>query len=273
MERARVEGVELAYELRGAGEPVVLIHAGVCADFFAPLVDEPALRGYRLLRYHRVGYGASGKVEGAVSFARQAAYCRALMDAAGIERAHVAGHSSSVAMALQLALDAPDAVQTLALLDPARPAPQTELHAQMVESLVAVLERHRSGDTAGAVDAFLRRVCGPGYRAPLERALPGAVEQAVADADAFFGQEVPAVMEWSFGPDEASRVDQPALVVVGERSEPVFRERCELLLSWLPNAEPFELTGATHLLQVENPRGLAEALAAFFARHPISTTV
>ena len=58
---------------------------------------------------------------------------------------------------------------------------------------------------------------------------------------------------------------------LGERSEPFFRERRDLLLSWLPNAEPFELPGATHLLQVENPRGLAEALAAFFARHPIAT--
>jgi pimeloyl-ACP methyl ester carboxylesterase len=272
MERAQVDGLELSYEVRGSGEPVVLIHAGVCADFFAPLVDEPALQGYRLLRYHRVGYGASGSVEGPVSFARQAAYCHALMREVGIERAHVAGHSSSVGMALQLALDAPDAVQTLALLDPARPATPTELHAEMVESLVAALERYRAGDAAGAVDDFLRGVCGPGYRAPLEQALPGAVEQAVVDADAFFEQEVPAVMEWSFGPDEARRVHQPALAVVGERSEPVYRERRDLLLSWLPNAETFELPGATHLLQVENPRGLAEALAAFFARHPIAVT-
>jgi pimeloyl-ACP methyl ester carboxylesterase len=273
MERARLEGIELSYELSGAGEPVVLIHAGVCADFFAPLVDEPALRGYRLLRYHRVGYGASGSVEGAVSFVQQAVHCRELMRSVGIERAHVAGHSSSVGIALQLALDAPDAVQTLALLDPARPAEPTELHAEMVGALTAALERYRAGDAAGAVDAFLTGVCGPGYRAPLEQALPGAVQQAVADAYAFFEQEIPAVMEWSFGPDESGRVAQPALVVVGERSEPVYRERRDLLLAWLPNAEAFELAGATHLLQVQNPSGLAEALAAFFGRHPISTTV
>jgi pimeloyl-ACP methyl ester carboxylesterase len=34
-------------------------------------------------------------------------------------------------------------------------------------------------------------------------------------------------------------------------------------------AEPFELRGATHLLQVENPGAMAEALAAFFSRHPL----
>ena len=59
---------------------------------------------------------------------------------------------------------------------------------------------------------------------------------------------------------------QPALALVGERSIPVFRERRDLLLEWLPRAEPFELEGATHLLQVENPAGMADALLAFFAR-------
>ena len=51
-----------------------------------------------------------------------------------------------------------------------------------------------------------------------------------------------------------------------------FPERQELLLSWLPSAESFELPGATHLLHVENPRGMADALASFFARHPLASS-
>lgn len=65
------------------------------------------------------------------------------------------------------------------------------------------------------------------------------------------------------------RFAQPVLVVVGENSAATFPERRELLLSWLPNVESFELPGATHLLHVQNPRGMAEALASFFARHPL----
>jgi pimeloyl-ACP methyl ester carboxylesterase len=77
------------------------------------------------------------------------------------------------------------------------------------------------------------------------------------------------VMQWSLGREEAGRIAHPALAVLGENSHPVFRERRDLLLAWLPNAEPFELRGATHLLQVENPGAMAEALAAFFSRHPL----
>ena len=68
------------------------------------------------------------------------------------------------------------------------------------------------------------------------------------------------------------RVTQPALVVLGARSNEVnttFAQRNELLLAWLPDAEPFVLPDATHLLQVEQPGAMARGLAAFLARHPI----
>ena len=96
MPRATLDGIELEYEVRGAGEPVVLMHAGVCADFFKPLMQESALtQRYTLLNYHRVGYGQSLRVAGPVSIAQQAAHCRSLLRHLGIERAHVVGHSSS----------------------------------------------------------------------------------------------------------------------------------------------------------------------------------
>ena len=46
-----------------------------------------------------------------------------------------------------------------------------------------------------------------------------------------------------------------------------FVEGHELLNRWLPNSEPFVLKGATHMLQWEDPDGLAAALLAFLRRH------
>lgn len=122
------------------------------------------------------------------------------------------------------------------------------------------------------MDTFLRSVCGPGYRAVVERVLPaGALAQAGADADTFFGVEMPAVRQWTLLPEDAARVGHPVLSVLGGDSDavtPAFRERHEVLLHWLPRAEPFVLSGATHLLHLQEPRALAEALAGFFDRHP-----
>jgi pimeloyl-ACP methyl ester carboxylesterase len=272
MERAALEGIELEYEVRGAGEPVVLIHPGHFADWFAPVLAEPALtEHYRVLRYHRVGCAGSSHIASPVSLAQHAAHCRALMRHLGIARAHIVGHSSSGNVALQLALDAPDAVHSLAILEPALYAvPSIETSRRFVGTAVQL---YRAGDKAGAIDTFLRGTCGSGYRAVLDHALPGAFEQHVADADTFFGQELPALQQWTFTQEDARRITQPVLAVIGAKSQkldPIWRERQALLLSWLPNVEPFVLAEATHLLQVENARGMAEGLATFFGRHPLS---
>ena len=269
---AVLDGVELEYEKRGGGEPVVLIHPGHFADWFTPLLDEPALtEHYRVLTYHRVGCAGSSHIAGPVSFAQQAAHCRALMHHVGIERAHVVGHSTSALIALQLALDAPGAVHSLALLEPAFiSVPSAQTSRAFVGTAVQLC---RAGDKAGAVDTFLQGTCGLGYRAVLDRALPDAFDQHVADADTFFGQELPALQQWSFTPEDARRITQPVLAVIGAKSQEqdrIWVERHELLLSWLPNVEPFVVPDATHLLQVQNPRAMAEGLAAFFARHPLS---
>src|SRR5215475_10149158 len=274
MDRAALQGIELAYEVQGAGEPVVLIHPGHFAEWFAPVFDEPALTNhYRVLTYHRVGCAGSSPIAGPVSFAQQADHCRSLMWHLGIERGHIVGHSSSGNIALQLALDTPEAAHSLALLEPAlMSVPSAQTSRAFLGNAVQL---YRAGDKAGAIDSFLRGVCGPGYRAVLDQALPGAFDQHVADADTFFDQELPALQQWSFTREDARRIAQPVLAVIGAKSQeldPIWGERQELLLSWLPNVEPFVLANATHLLQVQNPRGMAEGLAAFFARHPISAS-
>ena len=272
MDRKALNGVELAYEIAGSGDPVVLIHAGVCADFFAPLADEAVLADrFRVLRYHRPGYGESPAIDGRVSISDHAAHCAALLDELELGPAHLVGHSSSAMMALELARERPDAVASLTLMDAARPAPVSDLQAAFArEVAVPAIQRYLGGDKDGAIEFWMQGVCGPDYRGPLERAIPGAVEQAMADADTFLGQELPAVIEWRFSAQDAARLTQPAMVVVGARSHPVFHERAQLLLEWLPNAEPFTLPGATHLLHVERPAEMAEELAGFTGRHPVA---
>ena len=49
----------------------------------------------------------------------------------------------------------------------------------------------------------------------------------------------------------------------------MFAERQKLLLHWLPNAEPLDLPGLTHLLHAQDPAAVAGGLTRFFARHPI----
>ena len=112
-------------------------------------------------------------------------------------------------------------------------------------------------------------MCGNEYRATLEHVVPGAFDDAVADADVFFMAEMPAVQQWTFGAGDSRRVHQPVLDVVGTATASRFREGSELVRSWFPHAEHYSLPAAGHLLMVENPTAMAGRLRDFFYRHPI----
>jgi pimeloyl-ACP methyl ester carboxylesterase len=271
MSRAAIDGVELEYRTFGSGEPVMLVHAGIFADFFTPLCEQRALtEHYLLVNYHRVGCAGSSRASGPVAIAEEARQCRSLMRFLGIECAHVVGHSNSANLVLQLAMDAPEVVHSLVVAEPALMTVPSALTARAF--IGTAMQQYAAGDKAAAIDTFLKGTCGPDYRDVLDAALPGALARYAADAGTFFQQQLPAMQQWTFGRVEASRITQPVLAVIGERSRelsPIWNERHQLLLDWLPNTEQFVLPAAAHLLQVENPRGMAEGLAAFFARHPI----
>jgi pimeloyl-ACP methyl ester carboxylesterase len=119
MKRASLDGVDLEYEISGAGEPIVLIHHGAGVDWFSPLAEEPALDGrYCLLRYHRAGYAGSSRLRGPLTFTQEAANFRSLLRYLGFERVHLVGHSASGCIALQIALEAPETVHSLASSSP-----------------------------------------------------------------------------------------------------------------------------------------------------------
>ena len=264
MKQANVDGITLEYEAQGSGDPVVFIHGGLF-ESFGPMATDPALSGFGLIRYRRRGYNGS-KADAAVPIARQAADCLALIRLLDAAPAHVVGHSSGGDIALQLALDAPNAVRSVTLLEPALLSVPSG--GQLFEKLGSSVQKYQAGDKAGAVDTFMKGVCGDGYRAAMERTLPGTIEQAIADSDSFFAGEFPAVGEWTFAKEDAARIRQPVLSVLGANSDaavglPVYAEINQRVLEWFPNAKPFVLPQAAHLLHIENPHDMAEGLAAF----------
>src|SRR4029450_5818026 len=153
IQRTAINGVHLEVRARGAGEPVVFVH-GAMGDECAAIVTEPALANhYRLIDYHRRGWGKGARLEARLSIEQQAADCRAVMHHLGVERAHLVGQSYGGVILLQMALDTPDAVHTLSLLEPALPSVLFNSPAfGAVVTKAATL--HSSGDKAGAMETF-----------------------------------------------------------------------------------------------------------------------
>src|SRR3954470_20977969 len=160
MERIAVGDAELEFDEQGSGDPVIFIHGSGPADSWLPVAAEPAVRDdYHVIRYHRRGSAGSSPVQGPVAVKHQAADCRALLDALGIPKAHVVGHSYGGAIALQLALDAPEAVQTLALFELAM-AFSVPSGQEFGDAFGPLIEKYTSGDRVGAGHGFLALVDG-----------------------------------------------------------------------------------------------------------------
>ena len=271
MDRAHVNSVELEYEVRGSGEPVLLIDM-LIADCFVPLLPEPALAdGYQLIRYHKRGWVGSTHTPSPVSLGEHAADAAALLEHLGVPRAHAVGHSSGASIGAQLALDHPEKVHTLTLLEPTLLS--LPLGGAFVEAAAPVFEAYRRGDHSGAFAMFVAAASGVEWercRALLENRIPGVVAQSIEDADTFFGVELPALTEWTFGREQAAAVRQPVLSVIGAETQPLWVQIAEFLRSSLPHVEECTIDGVGHLLQIQRPEPVAQAMAQFLARHPIA---
>jgi pimeloyl-ACP methyl ester carboxylesterase len=283
MQRARVNGVELEYELTGTGAPVVLIHGGLLADENTPLTRESALTDrYAVLNYHRRGFAGSTTAPKPATIEDQAADCLALMREVGFDSAHVVGHSLGGAIALQLALDAPAAVRSLVLLEPALMGAiarsEAAAHPEAVASQQAfrtnmeeVWQLSRAGDDRGALLHFLRSRAGQAFSGVLDfLEASGELEQAVADAGTFLNVEMPAAFRWGFTPADAARIRQPVLSVLGSHSPDRPQKVHRALASWVSQTELHVLANAEHALPMMNPPELAGALAAYLDRLAIA---
>jgi 3-oxoadipate enol-lactonase len=176
----------------------------------------------------------------------------------------VVGHSSGAAVAAQLALDKLDRVHTLSLLElslPSIPAAQAFL-----EQAAPVLETYASGDHETALAMFLATVSGMAWDdcgALLDSRVPGMVVQVIKDAKTVFEAELPGVAQWQFGVAEAARIRRPTLSILGGETLPLWIEVAAFLRTTMPYVEERAIAGVGHLLHLQQPAPVAQAITEF----------
>lgn len=263
LQHAPVGGGEVEYQIGGGrGDPIIFIHGAFVADTFRPLMDQPSLSGYRLINYHRRGYGGSSPAEDSPQtyVPRASADIAELLTHLDAKNVHVVAHSSGAVIALQLACDQPELLKSLVLIEPPLlTVPSAEDHGQKV-GLAA--SRYGGGDVAGAVDNFMQIVGGPTWRDSLEAEIPGGAEQAIRHAATFFEYELPGVRAWQCDV-EGSSISAPVLFVQGDRTPQFHAEAGRVIQEWFPQTESRVIENASHMVMVDNPDDTAERIAEF----------
>jgi 3-oxoadipate enol-lactonase len=254
----------IAWEQDGAGEAVLFIHGlGGTSNTWTPLMLAGSPLGrFTSIRIDLPGAGRSARVEGALSIERFVAACKRVLQAAGVTKAHVVGHSLGTIVATHLAATEPALVRSLALFGPllAPPDParanirargakaRTEGVAGMQAIADALVQASTSTETRArhpAAAAFVRE--------SLMRQDPDGYARccdALADAQ----------------PADTMKIGVPTLLVTGDEDAVAPPQSVRAMGDRIAGARTEVLRGCGHWTPIEKPEACTELLGRFLTQ-------
>jgi pimeloyl-ACP methyl ester carboxylesterase len=252
-------GVRLEYVEQGArdGIPVVMLH-GVTDSWhsFEPVLRylPPSIHAFAISQR---GHGESSRPESGYVDSEMAADVRAFMDAVGVQRAIIVGHSMGATVAQRLAVDAPDRLRALVLMASFSTLYRRPLIVDFVQSAIEpltdpidpVFAREWQLSTIGrpVEPAFLDTVVGETLKVPA-RVWRSAFTGLLDTPDCL--KQLPAV-------------SVPTLLLWGDRDSYADRHDQDTLLAAIPGSRLIAYEGAGHAFHWEDPRRVAADLTAF----------
>jgi O-succinylbenzoic acid--CoA ligase len=266
---ARPDGVELAYRslaraTPGATDPpvVLILHPTLSSGWQLKGLARLASQWAAVLLPDRRGSGASRLSEPRpVALTEQIADAVALLDAAGVERATVFGHSYGAVVALGLAAAHPERLSAVVVYEPPLmsliPPERRGAHANLPTRIVAA---HAAGGKAAATRTFLEAI---GAGETLAKA-SSSTRAALLDAGDGVLADVGRMDEASI---DLARIQCPVVLVTGDASEPFYVPIADAAAALIPLARRVRLPGMTHDAPITRPGVLAELIHEALAGH------
>ena len=262
-----IEKAEIEFMDRGTGAPITFVHGAMTEECRA-IVNEPALAPFRVIHFHRRGYGRSSLPELPVSIERNAADCIGLLRQRSVSRTHLVGQSSGGVIALQIAKDAPELVQSLTLVEPTLPF-LIPSFPEFAGALEDVAKLYFAGDKVGAMRTFAAAVTGDTVPPEVVAQFRAEyLDRWVEDADALFQNDIPALQGWTFAEDNLAEIEQPVLNILGEHTLPFWYEVYLTVQKRLPHCKSLIVPGVSHAVLQMAPRVVAQHIAEFVHTQP-----
>jgi pimeloyl-ACP methyl ester carboxylesterase len=236
-----------------AGVPVVLLHGiAVSAASWAPNIGMLSERHRVVAADAMADAGRSVQRAPLANGADLARWLGDVVDALGAERVHVVGLSYGGWIALNVALHAPERLQSVTMVDPPNAFAAAPATALLKLAPDAVLAKFAKSDAA--LHRILRRMNGG--------SLPGQpmLDLSVAGLRCFTGKAPRPVR---CNDDELRSITTPALVLFGERTPVTNVERAQERARLMPNATVEVVPGAGHAIPAERPEWFDTRVLAF----------
>jgi len=254
---ARVGDIELDYERSGSGPPLLLIMgmSGTALHWRESFL-ELLRRDFEVIVYDHHGVGASSRLEGSITIVEMALDAAGLLDALGIESAHVMGISMGGMVAQELALAHPERVRTLVLgctycggegsahtsPEVARRVAQARSSGDRERAVRTSWEANVSAAFAGDADAYAEYL-------EITRRRAVALVVIMAQVQAILGHDTS---------ERLAQLQMPTLVIHGTDDEILPVQNGPLIAALIPGARLEIFEGVGHLFFWEQPERSAE---------------
>jgi pimeloyl-ACP methyl ester carboxylesterase len=270
MAMAMVNGVQIFFEVKGSGIPLVLVHGSWDSHHDWDLIVPRLADSFRVVTYDRRGHSQSERPPGPGSIREDVQDLAQLIEHLGPAPAWVIGNSLGASIGLRLAAERPELLRGLighepplfALLadDPAL-APML---AGVSQRIGAVVERIASGDHAGAAEQFVETVAlGPGHWPQLTKKL----QQTLIENAPTFLDEARDPEQLRLDLESIKRFSRPTLLTLGQESPPPFAPVVAKLAKVIPRAEVLTFPRAGHIPHATHPDAFVEVTTAFLRKH------
>lgn len=257
----RPDGTEVHHEVHGTGATnVVLIH-GLGDDGTAWGAQLPALgSGFRVLTLDLRGHGRSSKDANDHSIATMAADVLAVADEVGMDRAHVVGMSLGGGVAFEVAVQRPDFVTSLVIVNSTPTARVGGLVGRAALGVRQLMARMMTPAKAAPT------VAGRLFPDPDQEELREEYTQRLADNDPdAYRASLNALVAFDRG--EASRaLTMPTLFVHSEHDYTPLKWR-QPFVDAMPDATLVQIDGAHHAVPIEKPDAFNRVLLDHLAAH------
>ena len=265
MPRTRSNGIQLYYEIHGEGKLLVLI-SGIGYSLWQWHKMVPLLaKHFQVITFDNRGVGQSDKPAGPYSAQILAADTVGLLDALGMGKAIIMGHSMGGFVAQVTALDFPQRVEKLILCSTNFGGPH---HIPVTEEAMKVLT-DASSDPLTRFQNGLIVSTAPGWAEKNPQMIQEWVEWRVANPIEPAAYQAQLAIGLALLPPEASFEDRlssievPTLILFGAHDKVVPPENAALLAEKIPNSEIVILPEAGHFFPIETPEAAAQTVVDF----------
>ena len=259
MPYAVTDNTRLYWTEIGSGEPLLLIMGlGATHDMWERLTPVVAPR-FRTILFDNRGVGRSDIPPPPYSMETMAADAAAVLDAAGLEEAHVFGASMGGMIAQEFALRYPSRVRSLILGCTACGGREAVPARRQVIDALAARETMTREDALRMMVPYIYEAATPRERIDEDIAVR---IRTGAPNDGYFAQ-LQAIRSWTGSHSRLGTIAAPTLVIHGEADDLVPAENGRVIARAIPNATLVMLPRASHIFLTDQLEAASEAILRF----------